>query len=216
MNYNQQGVTLIEIAIVLVIMGLIVGTGLLSGQSLVQGGHAKEVIETASDLIGAVQKFKERYHYFPGDLPDAGDDISNIPVECDYSRLEDPNAGNGVIEAATISSKKSELFCAAIHLYQAGFLKSNPNNEIGGYIRTRFGQIHLISRSDVADQTKIPTTVRNVLEFEGLPFEIAVELDIALDDGNISTGKMLADDTTRTSLADGDVVQIVNYFIVPL
>lgn len=66
----RTGFTLIELSIVLVIIGLIIG-GILTGRDLIQ---ASEVRATASDiekLRTAIYTFKNKYNCLPGDCPNA-------------------------------------------------------------------------------------------------------------------------------------------------
>ena len=70
---NQKGFTLVEIAIVLVIIGLLVG-GVLKGQAMIQNAKVKRVAKTADEFRAAVMTFYDKYGVYPGD-----ENLPNIP-----------------------------------------------------------------------------------------------------------------------------------------
>lgn len=67
---RRAGFTLIELSIVLVILGLLVG-GVLTGQSLIRAAELRSVTTDLSKYQTAINAFKEKYLYLPGDLPNA-------------------------------------------------------------------------------------------------------------------------------------------------
>ena len=62
----KRGVTLVEIAIVLVIIGLLLG-GILKGQELINNAKVKNMISYQEALRGAWYAFVDRYEAIPGD-----------------------------------------------------------------------------------------------------------------------------------------------------
>jgi len=70
MPHKKQGFTLIEIAIVLTIIGLIIG-GIFTGKSILRQAQVQSVITDLDRYKKAIQLFKEKYLYLPGDLPTA-------------------------------------------------------------------------------------------------------------------------------------------------
>jgi prepilin-type N-terminal cleavage/methylation domain-containing protein len=66
----QQGFTLVEMAIVLVIIGLIVG-GILKGQEIVANARVKTQVAQIDAVKAAVETFQDKYAYYPGDDPQA-------------------------------------------------------------------------------------------------------------------------------------------------
>ena len=60
---NQKGFTLVEIAIVLVIVGLLLG-GVLKGQALITGAKVTSSISQIKALETAVYGFQDRYRIF--------------------------------------------------------------------------------------------------------------------------------------------------------
>jgi prepilin-type N-terminal cleavage/methylation domain-containing protein len=67
----QQGFTLVEMAIVLVIIGLIIG-GILKGQEVVNSGRLKIQVSQIDSIKAAVNTFVDQYNYYPGDFKASG------------------------------------------------------------------------------------------------------------------------------------------------
>src|SRR5438552_4058186 len=66
----RQAFSLVELSIVLVILGLLVG-GILSGQSLIRAAELRSVTTEFSRYLAAVQSFKDKYFALPGDMANA-------------------------------------------------------------------------------------------------------------------------------------------------
>jgi prepilin-type N-terminal cleavage/methylation domain-containing protein len=69
-HVSRQGFTLIELLIVLVIIGLLVG-GVLVGQSMIRNSQVQSVVQDVDTYRQAVQLFRDKYNYLPGDMPTA-------------------------------------------------------------------------------------------------------------------------------------------------
>ena len=65
-NTKQGGFTLVEIAIVLVIIGLLLG-GILKGQELINNAKVRSVADRQNSLKAAWFGFIDRYNFIPGD-----------------------------------------------------------------------------------------------------------------------------------------------------
>lgn len=63
---SSRGFTLIEMSIVLVIIGLIIG-GILKGQEIIAEARAKAVVNEVNAARGAVNTYFDRYRALPGD-----------------------------------------------------------------------------------------------------------------------------------------------------
>lgn len=72
---KEQGFTLIEIAIVLVIIGLLLG-GVLKGQELITSARVRNIISQQDGVKAAFFGFLDRYRAYPGDY---GQAQANIP-----------------------------------------------------------------------------------------------------------------------------------------
>lgn len=63
---RQQGFTLVEVAMVVVIMGLLLG-GVLKAQELIANAKVKNLEMTFNSLAQAIYTYQERYSALPGD-----------------------------------------------------------------------------------------------------------------------------------------------------
>ena len=70
-NTKQGGFTLVEIAIVLVIIGLLLG-GILKGQELINNAKVRSVADRQNSLKAAWFGFIDRYNFIPGDSSTRG------------------------------------------------------------------------------------------------------------------------------------------------
>src|SRR5512135_3484654 len=66
MNAKQKGFTLVEIAIVLVIIGLLLG-GILKGQEMITQAKIKNVVNDFNGIAAAMNSYQDRYRALPGD-----------------------------------------------------------------------------------------------------------------------------------------------------
>ena len=66
----RQGFTLLELSIVLVIIGLLIG-GIFVGQSLIHTAQLNAVVSEFNRYQTAVQNFKQQYQALPGDMNNA-------------------------------------------------------------------------------------------------------------------------------------------------
>ena len=67
---NGQGFTLVELSIVLVILGLLVG-GVLTGQSLIRAAELRSVTADFNRFSTAMNAFRDKYFAVPGDMTNA-------------------------------------------------------------------------------------------------------------------------------------------------
>src|SRR4051812_2089092 len=70
MASSRHAFTLIELSIVLVIIGLIIG-GILVGEDLIESARQRKFISEVDQIKASVNVFKVKYNYWPGDFPQA-------------------------------------------------------------------------------------------------------------------------------------------------
>lgn len=110
---NQEGFTLIESAIVLVIMGFLIG-GILKGRDLIESARLKRVISQLNEYRLAISAFMDKYDALPGDFNKA-----SILIK---QGLQDGN-GNGIVEGEGLAAGSEALHFWS-HLAAAGFIGS--------------------------------------------------------------------------------------------
>ncbi len=104
---SQKGFTLVELAIVLVIIGLIV-SGVLVGQDLIKAAELRSTVKQAQVFQVAVNTFIGKYSGIPGDIDN---DKYGLTGDCDGA--EDAGDGDGKLEDSTggIGLHDSEIAC---------------------------------------------------------------------------------------------------------
>lgn len=135
-----DGFSLIEIAIALVIVGVVIG-GVLKGRELIESAKIKAVISQVSEIRLATQTFYDRYGYLPGDFPKAQSMIDQSLRDGDGSGNLTGNglqAGSGENHKAVSfwrHLEKSGLYAAGGKPTQEGNLrigKGIPKAKLGG------------------------------------------------------------------------------------
>jgi prepilin-type N-terminal cleavage/methylation domain-containing protein len=91
---RKAGFTLIELSIVLVIIGLIVG-GILTGQSLIEIANMRGQISQIEKFQTAANTFRVKFGYLPGDIPDPTASSLGLVARGSYGGQGD---GNGIIQ----------------------------------------------------------------------------------------------------------------------
>src|SRR3954464_5967210 len=89
----QAGFTLVEIAIVLVIIGLLLG-GILKGQEMITQAKIKNIINDFNGLSAAMYSYQDRYRALPGDDRNAASRWNGTSAVMD-------GTGNGIFDKVT-------------------------------------------------------------------------------------------------------------------
>lgn len=174
---SQAGFTLVEISIVLIILGLLLG-GVLRGSEIIENARVRNLYDSFTDLSTAIYGYQDRYGAIPGDDPlGAARGFSNTPVTAVSGN------GNGFIEnAAWCPASSGVESCQALyHLRQAGYITGTgtlaPNNAFGTRV--------LVARTSglVAGPDR-PVAVC----YENLDNKVARALDQKYDDNVSSSG----------------------------
>ncbi len=113
----KSGFTLVELAIVIVVIGLLVG-GVLAGQELIEAAKRTKTIREINDFKVSIYTFKLKFNQFPGDFSKA----QNIWPECVD---EIGNICNGDNSGELSGDNSREELRSWQHLSLAGLIKGN-------------------------------------------------------------------------------------------
>lgn len=194
---RQSGFTLIEIAIVLVIIGLLLG-GVLKGQELITTARVHALNNSVDGVTAAWFSFMDRYHAFPGDYSTAQSQV-NLPG------APTGGDGNGLVDSDV------ERQAVWIHLQAAGYLTGGytalaagiKDDEYGcsptNCPENGFGSGMVISYGRLQRVTTV--AAHELISGRGIPVQVLAELDRKVDDGLATSGAMQLgiDSTTTTS-----------------
>jgi prepilin-type N-terminal cleavage/methylation domain-containing protein len=178
MRKQQQGFTLVEIAIVLVIIGLLLG-GILKGQEMITQAKIKNVTADFSGISAAYYGYQDRYRAVPGDDANAGRWAGTAVGN-----------GNGVVESlynSVTADQESRLWWD--HLRHAGFVggtgQQQPVNALVGIIGVQTGLGDGVN-------TALGGFSSLLMCSANLPDKIAIAVDSQMDDGQPGSGGVRA------------------------
>ncbi len=184
MPRQMHGFTLVEVAIVLVIIGLIMG-GVFKGQALIDSARVRSMNTQLTGIQAAWLSFRERYRAIPGDF-------ARSDIQIDSAAT--PGNGNGQVDGA------GERAGVWQQLALAGFIsghydgssarvgtatdtacatESCPRNPFSGYYKINYG----------AQSANIDSPAHELYTGNQVPVNILSQLDARLDDGNPQEGR---------------------------
>lgn len=188
MKSQQSGFTLVEIAIVLVIIGLLLG-GVLKGQELINSAKVKAFANDFRNIQAALYGYQDRYKAIPGDHAAAATAVTGATA----ATTPAGTIGNAQINGNWNSTTATDESCLVWqHMRLAGFFPGPtvancadgaeyvPKNADGG-------RIGISSTTQITGMTGtyfICTT--------GILGKFAKQLDTQLDDGVGNTGSVRA------------------------
>lgn len=193
MSKRQHGFTLVEIAVVLVIIGLLLG-GVLKGQELINGAKVKSVMNDFRNTSTYAFGYQDRFRSMPGDDANAATRLSGAATASTGGTV-----GNGRLEGkwnSTTATDESVLFWQHVRL--ANFASGDGRNPgaVGVSIQDWLPRNAVGGRLGVTGTS--PITGWNGSFFvcqDKLLGSYARQIDIALDDGQPDSGsvRLLAD-----------------------
>jgi prepilin-type N-terminal cleavage/methylation domain-containing protein len=205
MKSQQSGFTLVEIAIVLVIIGLLLG-GVLKGQELINSAKVKAMATDFRNIQTALYGYQDRFKALPGDHPSASTAISGA------TNAAATALGNGQITGNWNSTSNTDESCLVWqHLRLANFQAGPtvvdcgngpplpeyvPKNADGG----RIGLSSAISGTGGNLQITGMTGSFQICS-AGILGKFAKQLDTQLDDGNTATGSVRVQKYTTSPAA---------------
>jgi prepilin-type N-terminal cleavage/methylation domain-containing protein len=186
MRKQQSGFTLVEIAIVLVIIGLLLG-GVLKGQELINSAKVKNMANDFRNIATFVYAYQDKYRALPGD--------DNAVVNHVGGTLAVPTApaatGNAQIEGAWNSAAAAdESFLFWQHVRLAGLATGTSNVAAQDYVprNAEGGRIGITSERVATNAAaNFPGGFYICSVMQG---RFARQLDATIDDNNTTSGQM--------------------------
>jgi prepilin-type N-terminal cleavage/methylation domain-containing protein len=207
MKQNQSGFTLIEIAIVLVIIGLLLG-GVLKGQELINSAKVKNLATDFRNIPVYIYGYQDKFRSLPGDDATIGTANTHLTGGTTCAAGAKCVIGNGLIDGLwSDHDVNSEAYLFWQHVRLAG-LTSGPTIVPAapapgdGYkpVNAAGGEIGIQSGTTVAANVPVFADAAHLLPIRGTYIicspnilgKFAKQLDIQLDDGNTAGGSMMA------------------------
>lgn len=174
----QRGFTLVELAIVLVIIGIILGA-VLKGQELIYNAKVKRVQSQIKEFVAAFYTYYDKYGYYPGDDPGA-------------SRWAGAPTGNGdgVVAGGYCDANTDESCYLWRHLRYANIISGNPEDSNPATLLPKHvfgGNVDMFTGTyTVGGSTRsgLWITLRNI------EAQAAAAIDRAMDDGLCTSGSI--------------------------
>ena len=204
---KQKGFTLVEIAIVLVIVGLLIG-GVLKGQEMITNAKLKRMESDNAGIAAAMFSYQDRYLQLPGDDSAAtgrfdfyttpapagagftvavgeadgdGDGVIGLGIDWDTT-----DAANTMVAASVEESKFwGHLRASGLIPGGNGIDTTRPSNAYGGLVGVQDGSIAIAG---------------HVVIFGGIEGAIARIVETRLDDGAADAGRIQSNLTAGAGL----------------
>ena len=179
---KKDGFTIIELAVVMVIIGILIGV-VIKGGALIDNARMKKVYALKNDISQAIYAYYEQYSYYPGDDPTMLAKWPALPVT--------NGNGNGVIAVGITSTAPAVCGAGAVEqcslwsaLRQAGFLTGT------GFTNPRHPYNNTISVTFYNDPSwgAANALITHWIIFMSVPGSTGQAFDMQYDDGNWQTG----------------------------
>ncbi len=235
---KNRGFTLIEISIVLVIIGLIVG-GIIMGQSLIRTAEINSITKDLEKFKTAVYAFRTKYNYLPGDMKDA-QSLWGAMSDCTQPQTTTATCngnGDGYVTPNPSATATSgyEDFMFWKHLANAGLIQGNyigitdgatytsvtsqnsPSGRIDGSLwQVGYSGIQISSSWGAFDGVYNQLIEHGIYMADDSPYNNilttseALALDMKYDDGKPGTGKLRILNASRCAVKANGVTTAVS------
>jgi prepilin-type N-terminal cleavage/methylation domain-containing protein len=187
MRHNQQGFTLLEIAIVMLVIGLLI-TMTIRGQELINSSRVKSLAYDFKHIQVALYGYQDKFRALPGDDQYASAHLSGFGTAI--------NNGNGnAIVGGNWNSTSGESFNLWQHVRLAGLMQGSTDTNSDTYVPLNtVGGIIGISEASAAPIAGLQGEY--IICSDNIAGKLAKQLDLMLDDGNTATGSMKASNVT--------------------
>ena len=211
MRSQQSGFTLVEIAIVLVIIGLLLG-GILKGQELINSAKAKSLANDFRNVPVYIYAYQDKFRAIPGDDCNAQAHVGSTATNSGACGAG--TAGNGRIDGAWNASGTEESVLFWQHVRLAGLATGDTTVGGGAYFPTNAdgGRIGVSSSRPFSADTTFNGSY--FLCSSGIRGQFAKQIDIQIDDGKTETGSLrvgvaaATTPTLTTAIVDSDVYDV--------
>ena len=190
---RNKGFTLIEIAIVLVVIGLLLG-GVLKGQEIINNAKVKSYAADFRHIPVTLYGYQDKFKSLPGDDPN----VTSHLTTATKAQMPVNAQGNGIIDGpwdTTDSTSESCLFWQHVRLANLapGSTIVDCASAESNYVprNTNGGRVGIQSNTGLITMTgKIPGTY--VVCSNNIPGKFVTDIDALLDDGDPQTGAVRA------------------------
>lgn len=190
MKKMQTGFTLVEIAIVLVIIGLLLG-GVLKGQELINNAKVKNLANDFRGISSFVYAYQDRFRAMPGDDPAADKHLNGGTLAQPVTTTDLGNARINGAWNTTTATAESYLFWQHVRL--AGLATGTTDTAAADYLprNSEGGRIGVTSDA-ILTKTTTPFPASFYVCSQGIQGRFVRQIDVMIDDGNTKTGTVRA------------------------
>ncbi|MDP2762364.1 MAG: prepilin-type N-terminal cleavage/methylation domain-containing protein [Sideroxyarcus sp.] len=208
MKRNQSGFTLIEIAIVLVIIGLLLG-GVMKGQELINSAKVKNLAADFKNTSLYIYSYQDKFRSLPGDDALVSSHLTGATAAAS-SVGGVQTIGNGRVDGfwdkfdSAADTSESYLFWQHVRLAGLATGVTTLTDTTGAYPpRNTLGGIIGITNSTDANNPISGLRGAYIICSANIQGKFAKQLDIMLDDGVGNTGSLQTQGPAPGSTAAG-------------